>query len=91
VIEPPQPPTGKFEREARAFLRLLPELLKTHRGQYVAVHEEKVVDSGDDEIALAMRVWDKYGYVPIDVELVTDQPPPARIPHYRILTPERSS
>src|SRR5262249_22792908 len=47
-----RPPRHKWEREYRAFLRLLPELLKTHRGKYVAVHEEQVVDSGDDEVAL---------------------------------------
>lgn len=31
----------KFERERRAFFRLLPALLGTHRGQYVAVHDER--------------------------------------------------
>lgn len=81
-----RPSQTKWEREYRSFLQLLPELLKTHRGKYVAVHEERVVDSGDDELALASRVWAKIGYVPIHVDLVTEQPRAlARIPHYRIL------
>src|SRR5262249_11312531 len=75
------PPRNKWEREYRAFLRLLPELLKTHRGKYVAVHEERVVDSGDDEIALTMRVYAKHGYVPIHVDLVSERPVSVCIPH----------
>jgi hypothetical protein len=85
MAEPVTVPTSsKWHREYQAFLRLLPGLLKTHRGRYVAVHVETVVDSGDDEIALAARVWDRFGYVPIHVDLVTEQPLPAvRIPGIR--------
>ena len=91
LIELKEPPKGKWEKERDAFSRMLPDLLKTHRGKFVAVHEERVVDSGDDLIALALGVWDKYGYVPIYVDLVTDQAqPPARIPHYRTLSEEIS-
>ncbi len=83
---PPPPPPDKFERERRAFYRLLPELLKTHRGQYVAIHEEQVVDSGTDEMALILRVLKRVGHVAIFVGLVTDEPrKPIRIPHYRVL------
>jgi hypothetical protein len=77
-------PLAKWEREYQAFRRLLPELLKTHKGQYVAVHDEKVVDSDTDDIALIRRVHAKYGYVPIHVELVTDHPQVVRIPHYQV-------
>ena len=45
--------TGKGEREYRAFLRLLPQLLVSHRGQYVAVHEGQVVDCDADDIRLS--------------------------------------
>ena len=89
ILDPPQPPANKAERERLAFLRLLPALLQTHRGQYVAIHNEQVVDSGDNELDLADRVWAKHGYVPIHVDLVTDQPRPlARIPHFRVLSRE---
>lgn len=46
----PVPPEDKWRREQRAFRQLLPELLKTHRGKYVAVHEGQVVGSGDDKL-----------------------------------------
>jgi len=85
-----QPPLSKADREYRAFLRLLPTLLPTYRGLYVAIHEEQVVGSGDNELELVDRTFDKVGYVPIYVGLVTDQPPPlVRIPHYRIIPEAR--
>jgi hypothetical protein len=71
----PQPPETKWQRERRAFLRLLPSLLPSHRGQYVAVHEGKVVESGPDKVAVGLRAYANYGYVPIYVGLVTDEPP----------------
>jgi len=74
---------SKGQREYRSFLRLLPQLLTTHRGQFVAVHEGKVVDTETDDIALVRRVHAQIGYVPIHVGLVTEQPPVVRIPHYR--------
>ena len=74
-------PQSKWEREFEAFRRLLPELLRTHRGQYVAIHNEQVVDSGPDPIALIKRVHARIGYVPIHVDQAVEQaPPPARVP-----------
>ena len=72
----PQPPDSKLERERRAFARLLPQLLATHCGQYVAVHDEQVVDSGADRLEVALRVLRRVGNVDIYVGLVTDQPLP---------------
>jgi hypothetical protein len=71
----PQPPETKWELERRAFLRLAPSLLPKHRGQYVAVHEGKVVDSGLDKVAVGLRAYARYGYIPIYVGLVTDELP----------------
>ena len=84
VIPEAAPPRTKWEREYEAFKRLLPQLLPSYRGQYVAIHDERVVDSDPDEIALIQRVHSRYGYVPIHVDKVNDQPPrPERLPHYR--------
>jgi hypothetical protein len=77
----------KGEREYRAFLRLLPQLLVSHRGQYVAIHEGEVVDFDADDIALIRRVHARFGYVPICVGLVTDVPSLLHIPHYREYRP----
>jgi hypothetical protein len=62
---------------------MLPDLLQTHAGRFVAVHEGRVVDSGDDKIALALRVYGKYGYVPIYVGPVTVKPTVYRMPSIR--------
>lgn len=80
IVIPPEvftpPPRNKWEREYRAFQRLLPELLKTHRGKYVAIHEEQVVDIGEEPLALALRVMARIGNVAIHVGHVTESPPP---------------
>jgi hypothetical protein len=68
------PPRSKWEREYRAFQRLLPQLLLTEYGQYVAIHEERVIDSDLDEMALITRVLARIGNIDIHVGLVTDQP-----------------
>lgn len=74
----------KWRREQRAFHDLLPGLLGTNPGQYVAVHEERVVESGDDKLAVARRAYERFGYVPIFVSRVTAGPPvPARVPSPR--------
>lgn len=84
VLDFPLPPRNKWEREYRAFLQLLPELLKTHRGQYVAVHDGRVVGVDDDKIELALQVYARIGYVPVYVGLVAERPlPPERIPSCR--------
>ena len=77
----------KFEREMAAFRRLLPSLLNDYRNQYVAIHEEKVVGSGDELIKVAFAAYDRFGYQPIYVDLVTDEPQrPVRIPSMRVLS-----
>jgi hypothetical protein len=79
----PDPELPKGEREYRAFLRWLPQLLTSHRGKYVAVHNEQVVDSDMDEVALILRVQNKLGLVPIHVGFVTNSPLVLRGPLYR--------
>ena len=76
IVNLTPPPRNKWEREYQAFQRLLPELLKTHYGKYVAIHEEKVVDAGEEPLALALRVMSKNGNVAIHVGHVTEQPEP---------------
>jgi hypothetical protein len=48
----------------------------TERGQYVAIHEERVIDRDRDDMALIGRVLAQIGNVDIHVGLVTDQPEP---------------
>jgi Family of unknown function (DUF5678) len=82
----PYKPHPKWQREYEAFQKMLPELLQHYRDKYVAIHEGKVVDFGNDQIEVAMRAYKTFGYVPIYVGLVTDQPiPPVRIPSPRLV------
>lgn len=86
VIDPLRFPRTPWEREYQAFRRLLPQLLQTHRGRYVAVHNEQVVDSGDNKLEVLQRAYATHGYVPIYVGVVAERPlPPERVPHYRIV------
>jgi hypothetical protein len=68
--------TTKWNREYREFLRLLPSLLPTHRGQFVAIHDGNVVETGDDQTKVALSAYAKWGYIPMYVGLVTDTPEP---------------
>jgi hypothetical protein len=76
VVQLPTPTSTAWEREHQAFRRLLPGLLATHKGQYVAIHGGQVVDSGNDKLALALRVLHKVGNVAIHVGRVTAEPEP---------------
>jgi hypothetical protein len=76
VLELPTPPKTKWEREYQAFRRMLPQLLATYKGQYVAIHEGQVVGSGDDKLALALRVLTQIGNVAIHVGRVTEEAEP---------------
>jgi len=69
-----------FERERAAFLRLKPQLLNTHRGLWVAIVGEQVVDSDTDSRALARRVYARFGYVPAYIQLVSEEMPSVELP-----------
>lgn len=76
-VQLPDQPRTKFEREKRAFYRLLPSLRTTHAGLYVAIHEEQVIDAGNDQIEVALRVQRRVGELPVYVHLVGDDPSPS--------------
>jgi hypothetical protein len=91
IIPAPQlehpPAPSKFERERWAFFKQLSELLKEHDGEYVAIHEGKVVGHGADQAEVALKAYADFGYVPIYVGKVTaEPPPPARITTRRLVS-----
>ena len=80
----------KWRREQQAFHRMLPQLLQSHLGQYVAIHDGKVVECGADKLEVAGRAYARCGYAPIFVSLVSDRMPvPVRVPSPRLLPLER--
>jgi hypothetical protein len=85
-------PTGsafdqRWAREFAAFSRLLPELLKTERGRFVAVHGGAVVAVADTFEDAALAAYQRVGYVPIHVGQVVD----TALPTVRISSPRVSS
>ena len=60
----PLPGTSeKFQRERLAFYRLLPELLRTHAGKVVAIHDEQVIAVGDERRPVIDAATRIAGYV----------------------------
>jgi len=73
-----------FKREQQAFERLKPELLQTHRGQWVAIYQGKVVEAGQDRSQVLDSVYDRLGYVPVYVQQVEQRPRVYKLPHRKV-------
>jgi dCTP deaminase len=82
-VEPPRI-LASFQREKAAFEQLLPELLKTHRGQYVVVKGEKAVLFGADKTKLAKQAYEKLGYGILYIGLIEEEPEIMHIPTPKI-------
>ncbi len=54
----------KIDRERRYYETCHPVPVQSYLGQYVAIHEEAVVDSGPDGHELARQMRQKYGRIP---------------------------
>ena len=53
-----------FGRDRAAFRRLLPELLNTHPGEWVAIVDERAVEFGPDFSSVIRRVRERFGQRP---------------------------
>lgn len=60
----------KYERELAAFRRLLPFILSSHLGEFVAVHDGQVVAHGRDRVSVVGDAFSKVGNVAIHVGFV---------------------
>jgi antitoxin (DNA-binding transcriptional repressor) of toxin-antitoxin stability system len=69
-----------LEKERAHFLRLKDQLLRTHRGKFVAILNGEVIDVDEDGKALTRRVYAEYGYVPIYIDRVVEERPVRQIP-----------
>jgi hypothetical protein len=91
-LEPFDDGTSKWEQERSAYWRLLPTLVSQYGDQYVAIHEGQVVDSGANQVELALRVYRRFGYLPIYVGLVSNEPlRMLRVPTPRVLGEARGA
>jgi hypothetical protein len=75
---------AQFAGERQAFWAMHAQLLPMYEGKYVAVLNGQVVDSDVDERALVQRVYQKFGYQPMYVQLVTS----GALPVYRLMSPQ---
>lgn len=82
---PRQRETEIFEREKTAFEKLKLQLLGTHRGQYAVVRDGKVVLFGHNKTELAAQAYHQFGYGPLYIGLIQEEPEVAYIP-----TPRKS-
>ena len=73
-----------FQRDKQAFERLKPKLLKTHRGQYVVIREEKAVLFGPNKTELAKQAYQQFGYGPLYIGLVEEEPEVVHLPTPRM-------
>jgi hypothetical protein len=73
-VPPYRPDNPALIPEHQAFHRMLPELVRTHHGKYVAVYQGRVVASGDRPDRVEQDVQSGYGEVPAYIGLVL---PPA--------------
>jgi len=69
-----------FLREKCAFIGLLPSLVATHLGQYVAVHDGKVVDADPSQRALVGRFFERFGDEASVYIGFVGPPPAVRVP-----------
>lgn len=74
-----------FHKDRETFLYLIPELLKSHAGQFVAIFRGQLVDADPDQWTLAKRVYAKYGYQPIYMDEVLEKPNVYEFPSPEIL------
>jgi hypothetical protein len=78
-ISPPLSPNDEWEQGRQAFERMRSKLLETHKDQFVAILNTQVVDADAEIGTLARRVYARFGYRPIYMQKVTEQPRIARI------------
>ena len=64
----------KMQREMDAFFQLHARLLEDHVGEYVAIHQGKLIDHDSDQLALFQRVERRYGDTPVLIKLVLANP-----------------
>ena len=85
TLRAPSPVDAVFERERAAFQRLLPELLPTHRGEWVAIVNEQPVEFGPDFSSVIVPVRQRFGQRPVYVHEVIEQPRLYKISSPRVI------
>ena len=64
---------ARLAPEIEAYKKMLPELLRTHKGQWVAIHDGQLIDSDESQMALNERVLQVPD--PLFIEVVQEEFP----------------
>lgn len=72
-----------LNQEFAVYERMKPELLKTHKDKWVAIHNGELVDFDDDETLLLERVDSRFGDITMLVTQVTET-----LPVYHVNSPK---
>ncbi len=72
-------------KDWNAYLVMKPDLLKTHRGQFVCFRDGQLVGIDADEGSLLKRIYQQFGYGPILLHRIEDPEPIYRIPSPRVV------
>ena len=76
----------KMEAETEAFQEMHDVLVSNYFGEYVAIHNRRLVDNDSDLGALRKRIRDKYGKMAILLRQVTEN---AKTPIFRMRSPKQ--
>jgi hypothetical protein len=63
----------KLDQEIKAYESMHSELRVNYLGQWVAIHEQKLIDHDSDRLALYRRIREKYGRISVLLRQVTEQ------------------
>lgn len=78
----PMPKTldSALAQEQRAFRRKRTQLLRRYEGQFVALHQGRLVGYGRDDEELALRMFKKLGDAPFYIAKVEKEPTVYELP-----------
>ena len=85
----PQPFSTQLYREQAAWYALPAEERKCYQGEYVALHQGKVVDHDPDQRGLYIRIRERYGRAPVPILPADQEQPPTFVIHSPRLEPIR--
>lgn len=70
VRQEAEPESATLVANRAAFLAMKDQLLESHLGQYVAFKDGEFIDADPDDRALVLRLYDRFGVVPLYVKKV---------------------
>lgn len=64
----------RMQREMQAFVEMHSELLKQYPGEFVAIHQGRLIDHDRSQLALYLRIEKRSSYTPVLIKQVLDDP-----------------